>query len=490
MGKDLEHKKFHMLIKGATTAIIIMNLNNPKEWNLYGVVLAGALSLLFNFIFTEKRQAKIEPYKVKIIRIVGNYLLISTLLYFTDMSTCNAYIPFYFYMVTSTTFYFGIWAGSMVGIVSIMKALMMDQSFHLQEVVNQLLLYGWALTVGYFVYMEKSKNLLLDQKVRELKALDQISRIIDEFPETQEILENITKVVAETMGYTASVIMFYDDEKNRLIAKAGYGLPVEALRRLAREQRFERRLTDMKEPIITYATDGEGNDLFNGESIRFRVTVPLLFRNRVIGTLSIYDREIRSLKKEEKELLYLMSSRIGIILENDRLYKELRFNSITDGLTGLYNHKQFYERLKYEIYYAESENLNLFLLMVDIDRFKRFNDRFGHLVGDKVLVEVAKTIKNSIRETDVAARYGGEEFAIILTNASYETAAVVADRIRYNVKKIKNNLEETKGVDVDITVSIGIACFPDCTNDLANLVDIADLRMYKGKELGGDKVIA
>jgi diguanylate cyclase (GGDEF)-like protein len=195
------------------------------------------------------------------------------------------------------------------------------------------------------------------------------------------------------------------------------------------------------------------------------------------------------LTKDEVKLLSIIGSRIGMILENDRTFKKVKHNAITDGLTGLYNHYQFYTRLKLEIEKAKAENYQLFLLMIDIDRFKSFNDQFGHMIGDQVLSEVAKTIQSNIRETDIAARYGGEEFTIILPNCTYEMAAVVADRIRYNIKKVGEKIDTLKGKDIIVTASIGIACYPNCTNDLSNLIDIADVRMYKGKEMGGDKVI-
>ena len=347
----------------------------------------------------------------------------------------------------------------------------------------------------YNHYVSKQQMLIFNQKLKELKALDNISRIIDEFPETQEILENITKVVSETMDYCASIIMFYDEENDELMTKAGYGISHDNLIKLSRDhgKGLEKRIIDDKEAIVTLNCQDEDCSLnrveFCEQSLCFGVAVPLHFRNKTIGTLSIYDEKIKHITEEDKELLSMMSSRIGIVLENDRLYKEVRNNSITDGLTGLYNHKQFFERLRFEIEYAKEDQTKLFLLMVDIDRFKSFNDRFGHVMGDRVLAEVAKAIKNSLRETDVAARYGGEEFAIILSDVTFETAAIVAERIRSSIKRIIPS-ERFKTIDENITVSIGIACYPNCSDDITNLIDIADLRMYKGKEMGGDRVVA
>ena len=493
MEQNLIYRKYHNIFKVVTALIMItLCLTTVKMWNYYGVGIAGVLLLLFNVAVTERRFDHINWKNIKAIRIATNFVLMSFLLYYTKMSVSFVFIPFYFYMITITTSYFGIRYGLVIVVVSMGITVLINLTNGFYYILHQIFLYFWAIIIGYFAYNESKRNFSMAQKLKELNALDKICRIIDDFPETQEILDNITKVVAETMDSSASIIMFYDDIKDRLLGKAIFGLSKNMLEREAEEHGIERRVIDLKENFFVLESKGIDHHQRLNDFGKFSqgVAVPLLFRNKIIGTLSVYWDMEKIISESEKELLYLLSSKIGIVLENDKLYKQVKNNSITDGLTGLYNHKQFYERLRFEIDQVIEGDSKLFLLMVDIDRFKSFNDQFGHIVGDKVLVEMAKTIRNSIRETDIAARYGGEEFAIILCSASQETAAVVADRIRFNVKKISESIEETKGKDIEITVSIGIACYPNCSNDLTNLVDIADYRMYKGKEMGGDKVIA
>lgn len=176
--------------------------------------------------------------------------------------------------------------------------------------------------------------------------------------------------------------------------------------------------------------------------------------------------------------------------ENKSLGNLRVFGGFLDGLTGLYNYQQFRERLKQEIHQARQTETKLFLIMLDVDGLKEFNKRFSYATGDQILKEIAKTLQGTIAEAGIAARYGGEEFAILLPNCDYEKAGTVASQIRYNIKGIRRHIESLKNEQVEITVSMGIACYPDCTNDLNQLIDIAGVRMLKGKELGGDKVIA
>lgn len=192
--------------------------------------------------------------------------------------------------------------------------------------------------------------------------------------------------------------------------------------------------------------------------------------------------------KEPRESAYQHVT-VELDIQNDVLYQSTSDTTINDGLTGLYNHKQFYERLRAEIGHAKHKGTKLFLLMMDIDQFKNFNEKFGTALGDRVLAEIGRVIQYSIRPTDFAARYGGEEFAVILTDITHEVAAMVADRIRYDIKQVAKGIDGLKDTGAEVTVSIGIAGYPDCTNDMTSLVDIADVKMYEGKEMGGDQVV-
>jgi diguanylate cyclase (GGDEF)-like protein len=161
-----------------------------------------------------------------------------------------------------------------------------------------------------------------------------------------------------------------------------------------------------------------------------------------------------------------------------------RVDAVTDGLTGLYNQRYFKQRLAEEIARAAEQGRPLSLLFCDLDRFKEYNDRLGHVAGDKALRAVAGVILHSIRQVDLAARYGGEELAVILLDTPGDSALEVAERIRQSVAGLD------LGHDRGITVSIGAAAFPDHATRVEELVDKADWAMYLAKRKGRDRVVS
>ena len=191
---------------------------------------------------------------------------------------------------------------------------------------------------------------------------------------------------------------------------------------------------------------------------------------------------------EVKDALEARAGELNKASEDLKLLNEkLGQLSITDGLTEVYNHRHFQDRLSDEV-----ERLNrqkdgiLSLLILDIDDFKRFNDTYGHQYGDTVLKQLAMLLKNSIRTIDILARYGGEEFAIILPNANTEQAVVAAERICQNVRSTPFSFGS--GTTVKVTVSIGVGTIMSAQADKSELVRKADSAMYAAKAKWKDRV--
>lgn len=165
--------------------------------------------------------------------------------------------------------------------------------------------------------------------------------------------------------------------------------------------------------------------------------------------------------------------------EKEKLEEEVRRLSITDDLTGLYNHRHFFKALESEIIRRERQKTSLSLLMFDVDNFKKYNDLYGHLEGDRVLKKIGEIVKNSIRSNvDSGYRYGGDEFAALLIGATRDQALHIAKRIRSTI--------EEAGFE-KITVSIGLAEFRE-DSDLEGFVKSADDAMYVAKHSGGNRV--
>ena len=161
--------------------------------------------------------------------------------------------------------------------------------------------------------------------------------------------------------------------------------------------------------------------------------------------------------------------------------------AIRDGLTGLFVRRHFLSRLQEEVARAARHDHALAFLMVDLDHFKRVNDTYGHLVGDAVLREIAALLRTQVREVDLVGRYGGEEFGIGLLDTGRDAAQVVAERIR---QAAATATFRACHEPLTLTVSIGIAAFPQDAADAAELIAHADAAMYHAKEAGRNRVSA
>jgi diguanylate cyclase (GGDEF)-like protein len=162
-----------------------------------------------------------------------------------------------------------------------------------------------------------------------------------------------------------------------------------------------------------------------------------------------------------------------------------RVDAVTDGLTGLYNQRYFKQRLSEEVERATEQDRELTLLFCDLDHFKGYNDRLGHVAGDKALRAVAGVLLHSIRQVDLAARYGGEELTVILLDTAGDAAVEVAERIRHGVAAL-----DLGGEGHGMTVSIGTAAFPEDAALMEELIDKADWAMYLAKRKGRDRVVS
>ena len=189
------------------------------------------------------------------------------------------------------------------------------------------------------------------------------------------------------------------------------------------------------------------------------------------------------------QILSSLATQIAIVIENARLYGETEQLALTDEMTGIHNYRHFLSRLSDEWKRANRYHRPLSLIMVDIDSFKHYNDTHGHLKGDIVLRELAQLLARVTRDVDFVARYGGEEFVIILPETTREEALKMAERIRLEVRGHHFLLAETQPGG-RLTVSVGVATYPDATQDRDELVELVDRAMYRAKRGGRDAVCA
>lgn len=210
------------------------------------------------------------------------------------------------------------------------------------------------------------------------------------------------------------------------------------------------------------------------------VSIPLFVEERIAGVLYI-----ENIHGTHFENFIILAAQFAIQFQKVILYKKVQEMSITDSLTEISTRRYFLERFLEEIRRSMRHKSNLAFLMLDLDHFKEKNDRFGHLVGDVILKEVAVILKSDLREIDIIGRYGGEEFSIVLAGTGREGAFQVAERIRQSTEgAVFKAYDEA----VSTTVSIGVSVFPDDGVDREALIETADKALYKAKETGRNRV--
>jgi len=207
---------------------------------------------------------------------------------------------------------------------------------------------------------------------------------------------------------------------------------------------------------------------------------------RINGVLIVESEMPHLFSDRDLQTLSTVARSAAMTLENAELHKQTKELSIIDDLTGAYNYRYFIRKLQEEKRRASRYSLPLSLIMVDIDWFKKFNDSYGHEVGNIVLRSLAKVIQSCIRDVDIFVRYGGEEFVVILPQTPQNEAIVIGNRIRGQVEK--TSVDAGKHGQLNVTVSVGISSFPENGRPQEELVTVADEALYQAKDEGRNLV--
>ncbi len=223
------------------------------------------------------------------------------------------------------------------------------------------------------------------------------------------------------------------------------------------------------------------------------VCLPLLAQGETLGILHLLDGTVKDDKADEArmaekcKLAKILADNIGLGIANLKLREAMRNLSIRDPLTGLFNRRYMEEALAQELHRSQRNAAQLTVIMIDIDHFKKFNDNFGHDGGDAVLRELGTFFKKHVRGSDIACRYGGEEFMLILSPSTPEGARQRAEKIREDAMLLSvSHANRNLGA---ITLSLGVAIFPDHALDAAAIVKAADVALYQAKSGGRNRVV-
>jgi diguanylate cyclase (GGDEF)-like protein len=344
-----------------------------------------------------------------------------------------------------------------------------------------------------FLYRKRKKEKEeLDRTLYNLSLLYSIGRAMTYISDLKSLLKYILNQAIEITGAEKGSIMLYDLENNELSVRVLAGLKDKSYQKKVNNSEIQCRSFKPGEGIAgrvfqtgrpMVVDKAKEEELFieaDSSYVRSIACIPMMVYSDVIGVINVTNKlDETGFTDEDVELLKAVADQAAVAINKAQLWEM----AVTDSLTGLYVRRYFMVKLQEEFHRAERYSKILSVVMADLDLFKKINDTHGHTTGDRVLKIVAKFIQKNIRDVDVIARYGGEEFVLLLPEADKEEAYTVSERLRQKLEELY--VEEIP----KITISLGIASYPQDAKDMESLIRRADTAMYAAKQSGRNRVM-
>lgn len=331
------------------------------------------------------------------------------------------------------------------------------------------------------------------RRAREVNVLLRMSMLAGLEMELSSTLNLICDLAAEIVGFLRGAIYFWDEDSGIMHMRVTRNMPDPDEESYTRSNVLNYWSAKLARPLLlTRHCQREADALLEAMNAASVLVVPLFVRNRVVGSMQLFGERTDAFTREDAQLLWILSLVAESMLARDYSNETLLRFAFTDFLTGLKTRGYFEQQLDLELARAERRGTALAVLMIDIDFFKRLNDTHGHQVGDTVLRDVAAILTRDLREVDTAARYGGEEFILLLPETNLQGAKLVAQRLRYSVEQANffTGARTEAGQETEhITISIGVALFPEEARFKRDLLEASDAALYEAKAQGRNRVV-
>ncbi len=323
------------------------------------------------------------------------------------------------------------------------------------------------------------------QRARQLQAINAIAQQSTAVLEIHELLSRVCCLIQE--AFQVPQVSLFLHEENEMVLRAQYG---DLKLQVKEGSRFALDGAPWSDILASGGTITENDLTKTPDSHRFfadcasRTLIPLVSFGQTLGVLGLHSSHRNAFQGGELQTLESVADICATSIQNANYVERVKQLAYMDGLTGIFNRRYFELRIMEEIERAKRYGNGMSVLLADIDKFKKLNDDFGHLAGDEVLRQVSEIFRNHLRKIDIVCRYGGEEFGVLLPETSGQLALKVAEKLRKAVECF-----QFRGVPLSVTMSAGIAAFPDHGTKRDELVRAADIQLYAAKQAGRNRVI-
>ncbi len=346
--------------------------------------------------------------------------------------------------------------------------------------------------IAFFVsvWKDATERILDEKRVQEERhKLEQVLGVeagLHSIHDLNKLIDFVVEKTSEVLEAEKCSLLFIDHDLGKLCVKGHRGIEESVVKESALKMGdgIEHLAENFHQTKIFPDTSSKQSSKIDGSLYQSEtfLSVPIELRDHTLGMMNVSHKSGKDSKiftDLDFKILLMIVRQVRIAIENAKLYRELKHLTVTDPLTGIYNHRYFAQTLDHEIIRTKRYKRDLSILMIDIDQFKLYNDTLGHVEGDALIKNIADTLTHSLRKADVVCRYGGDEFAVILPETNLEQSKMIAGKILQRISEM--SFKQPVGI------SIGVAQASPQMNRY-DLVRKADNHLYEAKRNGKNQI--